>query len=85
MKNLLKKLIYKLDKALDMPKYRIKCREIIARPVENGIIFSKITKKDDPVGFSFKMTYEDYFYIRDQIKSYRKKHGNISDIRNSQS
>ena len=73
MKNLLKKLIYKLDKALDMPKYRAKHENVFAHPRgKNHVIISHVdlvNKRETTI----EMTRETYYKIRDQLKSFDKK------------
>ena len=79
MKNLLKKLIYKLDKALDMPKYRAKHENVFVHPRgKNHVIISHVdlvNKRETTI----EMTRETYFSIRDQLKSFDKKNENHRD------
>ena len=71
--NLTRNIINRLDKALDMPKYRVKHEEIVAFPHDHFITFSRKTN-DGQKGISFTISKEAYFAIKDKIKSFDKKH-----------
>lgn len=82
MKNLLKKLIYKLDKVLDMPRYRVKHEDIMVHVTDSYI---HIGYKGQDHMSNITMTHDTFFSIKDKIKSFNKKHGNISSNLDNQS
>lgn len=73
MKNLLRNLILKLDKKLDLPRYRVKQDHVVVHVTENYVIVTQ-HDKEHGTSTSMKMTIDTYFGVRDQIKSYRRKH-----------
>lgn len=82
MKNLIRKLIYKLDRVLDMPKYRVKHEGILVHVTENYV---HITYKGKDNFSKVTLSKESYYAIKDKIKSFNKKHGNISSNLDNQS
>ena len=78
---LIRKLLYRLDKALDMPKYRVKHENIMVHVSENHV---HISHKGTDNFTSVTLSKETYFAIKDKIKSFDKKNGNISDTVNNQ-
>lgn len=82
MKNLIRKLIYRLEKRLDLPKYRVKHENIMVHVSENYVHISY--KNDDHLA-SMSLTKDSYFAIRDKIKSFDRKHEkDVSDTVASQ-
>jgi len=70
---LIRKLLYKLDKALDMPKYRAKHENVFARPRGNHHLIICHVDRANSRETVIEMTRETYFSIRDQLKSFDKK------------
>ena len=69
--NLTRNIINRLDKALDMPKYRVKHENIMVHVSENHV---HISYKGEDHMSNITMTKDAYFAIRDKIKSFNKKH-----------
>ena len=81
IQNLTRKIIYRLDKALNMPKYRVKHEDIMVHVTDNYV---HISYKGKDHMSNICMTQDTFFAIRDKIKSFNKKHGNISDTLDNQ-
>lgn len=73
---LIRKLLYRLDKALDMPKYRVKHENIMVHVSDNHV---HITYKGKDNFSNVTLSKETYFAIKDKIKSFDKKNENNRD------
>lgn len=82
IQNLTRKIICRLDKVLDMPKYRVKHEDIMVHVTEKYV---HITYKGKDNYSNVTLSKESYFAIKDKIKSFNKKHGNISSNLDNQS
>lgn len=70
LKNLIRRLIHKLDKMLNMPEYRIKHENVMVHITHNYV---HLSYKGDGHMSSIQITRESYFAIKDKIKSFDKK------------
>jgi len=79
LQNLTRKLLLRLDKALDMPKYRVKHENVFAKPRgSHHVIICHVDRANNRETV-IEMTRETYYKIRDQLKSFDKKNENNSE------
>lgn len=79
LQNLTRKLLLRLDKALDMPKYRAKNENVFARPRGSHHVIICHVDRANSRETVIEMTRETYYKIRDQLKSFDKKNENNRD------
>jgi len=70
---LIRKVLKGVERKLDCPKYRVKTPNVIVNVHELSVFIT-----DKKTGMHVQMSRDDYFKIRDQIKSYSKKNENNS-------
>lgn len=70
---LIRKVLKGVERRLDEPKYRVKTPNVIVNVHELSVFIT-----DKKSGMHVQISRDDYFKIRDQIKSYSKKNENHS-------
>lgn len=66
---LIRKVLKGVERRLDCPKYRVKTPNVIVRVHELSLYIT-----DKKTGMHVQMSREDYFKVRDEIKSYDRKY-----------